>query len=174
VQELSALPAAAREAIRARLEGRPPRPPPIRLAETAAVFVTLRIDGELRGCMGTLEPQCEDLVRETMERAVVAAFDDPRFPPLEADELARCTIEVTVLGPLEPARFEDLDPARYGVEVRDALGRRAVLLPGIQGIDTAEEQVEVTRRKAGIPEGAPIALRRFAAVKVEEEGPRGP
>ena len=168
MEELSALPAAAREAIRARLEGRPPRPPPILLAESAAVFVTLRIDGELRGCMGTLEPQCEDLVRETMERAVVAAFDDPRFPPLGAEELPRCAIEVTVLGPLEPASFEDLDPARYGVEVSDGLGRRAVLLPGIEGIDTAEEQVDTTRRKAGIPEGVPVALRRFSAVKVAE------
>ena len=174
MQGLSALPAAAREAIRARLLGRPPRPPPIHLAATAAVFVTLRVAGELRGCMGTLEPQCEDLVRETMERAVVAAFEDPRFPALAADEFPRCTIEVTVLGPLEPAAFEDLDPGRYGVEVSDALGRRAVLLPGIPGIDTAEEQVEATRRKAGIPESAPIAIRRFSAVKVEEEGPGEP
>ncbi len=159
----------AREAIRERLEGRPPRPPPVTLAP-AAVFVTLRKDGELRGCMGTLEPRCEDLVRETMERAVVAAFEDPRFPPLGKDELARCVIEVTVLGPPEPAALQDLDPARYGVEVIDAAGRRAVLLPGIPGIETAAAQVEAARRKAGIPSGAPVVLRRFSAVKVEEEG----
>jgi AMMECR1 domain-containing protein len=109
-----------------------------------------------------------------MERAVVAAFDDPRFPPLAPHELDRCAIEVTVLGPLEPAEFSDLDPARYGVEVSDAAGRRAVLLPGIAGIATAAEQVEAARRKAGIPGGAPVSLRRFAAEKVEGEGPRGP
>jgi AmmeMemoRadiSam system protein A len=140
----------------------------------AAVFVTLRVAGELRGCMGTLEPRLGDLVRETMDRAVVAAFDDPRFPPLEAGELDACSIEVTVLGPLEPARLEDLDPARYGIEVRDGSGRRAVLLPGIQGIGTAAEQVAAVRRKAGIPAHAPVEIRRFPAVKVEEEGPGEP
>jgi AmmeMemoRadiSam system protein A len=170
--DLRALPSAAREAIRARLLGRPEALPRERAGRRAAVFVTLRLDGELRGCMGTLEPRCDDVVAETMERAVVAAFDDPRFPPLEARELDRCSIEVTVLGPLEPARPEELDPARYGVEVSDGSGRRAVLLPGIPGIDTAAAQVEAARRKAGIPAGARLELRRFAAAKVEE-GRRG-
>jgi len=160
---------AAREAIRARLEGRPPRPPPVTLAP-AAVFVTLKKGGELRGCMGALEPRARDLVRETMDRAVTAAFEDPRFPPLAANELARCSIEVTVLGPPEPAALADLDPARYGVEVVDVAGRRAVLLPGIPGLATAAAQVEAARRKAGIPAGAPVVLRRFSAVTVEEEG----
>jgi len=173
VHDLSALPAVAREAIRARLEGRPPEPPAIALPP-AAVFVTLRIGGALRGCMGALEPHWPDLVRETMDRALVAAFEDPRFPPLGADELPRCEIEVTVLGALEPARVDDLDPSRFGVEVRDATGRRAVLLPGIPGIRTVEEQITAACRKAGIEEGAPIAIRRFAAVKVEEEGPGEP
>lgn len=169
MHELSVLPAAAREAIRARLLGRPPSPPRITLPP-AAVFVTLRIKGELRGCMGALEPHHEDLVRETMERAVVAAFGDPRFPPLEPDELEACAIDVTVLGPLEPARVEDLDPARYGVEVRDDAGRRGVLLPGIPGIETAAQQLAAVRRKAGIPANAPVRIRRFSAVRVDEEG----
>lgn len=170
---LSALPAAAREAIRARLLGRPPEPPRITLPP-AAVFVTLRIKGELRGCMGALEPHHDDLVGETMDRALVAAFGDPRFPPLAPDELDACAIEVTVLGPLEPARVEDLDPARYGIEVRDEAGRRGVLLPGIPGIETAAQQLATVRRKAGIPANAPVVIRRFSAVKVDEEGPGEP
>jgi AMMECR1 domain-containing protein len=121
--------------------------------------------------MGTLEPSCDDLVAETMERAVVAAFHDPRFPPLTLDELGACAIEVTVLGALEDG---ELDPARYGIEVRDAAGRRAVLLPGIPGIATAAAQVAAARRKAGIPMNAPVTIRRFPAVKVEEEGPGEP
>jgi AmmeMemoRadiSam system protein A len=173
VHDLTALPAAAREAIRARLLGRPPEPPPITLP-AAAVFVTLRIKGELRGCMGSLDPRQGDLVRETMDRALVAAFEDPRFPPLGPDELDACTIEVTVLGPLEPARVEDLDPARYGIEVRDEAGRRAVLLPGIPGIETVAQQLAAVRRKAGIPANAPVRIRRFSAVKVEGEGPGEP
>lgn len=175
MHDLSALPAAAREAIRARLLGRPPvRPPSPRALPAAAVFVTLRIKGELRGCMGSLEPQHDDIVRETMDRALVAAFEDPRFPPLRPDELDACAIEVTVLGPLEPARVEDLDPARYGIEVRDESLRRAVLLPGIPGIETAAQQLAAVRRKAGIPANAAVEIRRFSAVKVEEEGPGEP
>jgi AmmeMemoRadiSam system protein A len=168
---VDALPAAAREAIRARLEGREPHVPAVTgpLARAAAVFVTLRLDGELRGCMGTLEPRQADLVRETMDRALVAAFEDPRFPPLTAAELARCTIEVTVLGPLEDvASPAQLDPARYGVEVSDGAGRRAVLLPGIEGLGTPSAQVAAARRKAGIPEGVPVVIRRFSATKVAE------
>jgi AmmeMemoRadiSam system protein A len=169
VQDFSALPAVAREAIRARLEARAPRLPRAGIAHAAAVFVTLRIDGELRGCMGTIEPRCPDVVRETMDRAVVAAFEDPRFPPLTADELERCAIEVAVLGPLEDVdERRPLDPDRFGVEVRDAIGRRGVLLPAIPGIRTAAAQVAVARRKAGIPEGATVSIRRFETVKVPE------
>jgi len=178
VQELAALPAVAREAIRAHLEGRTPCPPVEAtgaLARAAPVFVTLRIDGHLRGCMGTLIARFPDLVGETMDRALVTAFEDPRFPPLRPDELPRCTIEVTVLGPLEEVAGEaELDPQHFGVEVTDEFGRCGVLLPAIDGIVDAKTQVGVARRKAGIPEGAPVRLRRFTVTKVEEpaEGAR--
>jgi len=172
VEELAALPAVAREAIRARLEGRVARPPADvsgALARAAPVFVTLRIDGHLRGCMGSLVARTPDLVRETMDRALVTAFQDPRFPPLTLDELPDCTIEVTVLGPLEEvAGEEELDPALYGVEVSDTLGRCGVLLPGIEGIKDASTQVGIARRKAGIPDEVPVRLRRFTVTKVEE------
>jgi len=150
----------ARDAIRAQLENRPPRPC-LPVGRAAPVFVTLRIDGALRGCMGALSAQFDDLVHEVMDRACTAAFDDPRFPPLALAELKRCTIEITLLDPLEPATVDQLDPARYGVEVCDTEGRRAVLLPGIESVDTVERQLEVVRRKAGIAPGAAISIRRF-------------
>jgi len=168
---LEALPRLAREAVRASLEGREPVAPPAEgpLARAAPVFVTLRIGPELRGCMGSLVPHHGDLVAETMDRARVAAFGDPRFPPLTADELGETTFEVTVLGPLEPvAGAADLDPLRFGVEIGDAAGRRAVLLPGIDGVDTVARQLELVRRKAGIPAGAAVRLRRFRVLKVAE------
>ncbi|MHC4408745.1 MAG: AmmeMemoRadiSam system protein A [Planctomycetota bacterium] len=155
------LPQVAREAIRAAFERREP----VRAASRghrAPVFVTLRIGGNLRGCMGTLAAQHDDVVDETADRACVAAFEDPRFPPLEPAELDRCTIEVTILGELEPASEADLDAAVYGVDVTDDQGRRAVLLPGIDGIDSVQTQLQLVRRKAGIPDGAPISIRRFA------------
>ena len=157
---LEPLPAAAREAIRAKLEGRPPGEITV-VPGRAPVFVTLRIEGRLRGCMGALVARFDDLVQETMDRALAAAFDDPRFARLTLVELERCHIDVTVLDPLEPATTHDLDPARYGVEVRDREGRRAVLLPGIAGVETVEEQLTLVRRKAGIALSASIEIRRF-------------
>ena len=78
-------------------------------------------------------------------------------------ELERCTIDVTVIGPLEAVDgAEQLDPARWGVEVSDGR-RRAVLLPALEGIDTVEIQLGVARRKAGIAPDAPVTIRRFEA-----------
>ncbi|MHC4938428.1 MAG: AmmeMemoRadiSam system protein A [Planctomycetota bacterium] len=159
------LPQVARDSIRAVFEGRE-LAPVARRRRRAPVFVTLRIDGELRGCMGTLVALHDDVVEETADRARIAAFEDPRFEPLEPDELDRCTIEVTILGELEPATEDQLDPAVYGVDIADDAGRRAVLLPGIAGIDTVATQLALVRRKAGIPPDAPISIRRF---RVETE-----
>lgn len=166
------LPDVGREAIRAALEKRGPEAviePEGMLTEPAPVFVTLRKDGELRGCIGSLVALHGDLVEETMDRARAAAFDDPRFPRLTLDELASTSIEVSILRPLEAVSSHDeLDPARFGIEVTDRSGGQAVLLPGIDGIDTVEEQIRVTRRKAGIPPGNTLKIRRFAVVKVPD------
>ncbi len=166
------LPGVGREAIRAKLEGREPQPAVEAiglLARPAPVFVTLRIAGELRGCIGSLTPLHANLVEETMDRARAAAFEDPRFSPLTLPELERTDIEVSILGSLEAiASHDDLDPARFGIEVRDGTGRRAVLLPEIAGVDTVAQQIKVTRQKAGIPPGTDLKIRRFAVVKAKE------
>ena len=169
------LPRVARDAIRARLtDGADTPDTPIDAAvgapgESAPVFVTLRIDGALRGCIGSLAPLHDDLVAETADRALAAAFEDSRFPPLEAAELDRLAIEVTVLGELEPvASTDELDPHRFGIEVADATGRRGVLLPGV--VESAAQQVATARRKAGIPPDATIVLRRFPVVKIADDG----
>lgn len=166
------LPHVAREAIRAELEQRDPNPGVEAgglLATARPVFVTLRIGEGLRGCIGSLEANCSDLVEETMDRARAAAFQDPRFPPLTRAELDQTSIEVSILAPLEPIEtHDDLDPARFGIEVSDGLGRRAVLLPEIKGVDTVEHQIAVTREKGGIAPTAEITIRRFAVVKIAE------
>jgi AmmeMemoRadiSam system protein A len=164
------LPGVGRAAIRARLEGHDAVPTPAdgALSGSAAVFVTLRIDGELRGCIGSLTAMHDDLVAEVADRARAAAFDDPRFAPLALDELAHTSVEISILGELEPATRDQLDPAMFGVEVSDTKGRRGVLLPEIEGVDTVDEQVEIARRKAGIPPGNELRLRRFAIVKVPD------
>jgi len=168
------LPAVAREAVAARLDGRAPRDVPAAegdLARRAPVFVTVRQrdTGALRGCIGSLEPHHSDLVQETLDRAVAAATEDPRFPALRGDELQHVSFEVSVLEQAEPVRSAaDLDPREYGVIVRDATGARGILLPDIEGIDTPEQQVAIARQKAGIPPWAEVELARFRAAKARE------
>ena len=160
----------ARGAIDQRLTGvaadRPPLPAGID-RPARAVFVTLwTLDGSLRGCIGSLDPVAADLSGEVMRCAVLAATEDPRFPSVEASELAELTIEVSVLGPSELVDDRRvLDPRRYGIVVSSGR-RRGVLLPGIDGVETAEEQIEIACRKAGITLDEEIELQRFEVVKV--------
>ena len=75
-----------------------------------------------------------------------------------------------MLGPLEPiASADELDPHRYGVEVSDGKGRRAVMLPNVEGIETVATQLTLTRRKAGIAPDTPVRLRRFEATRISAE-----
>ncbi|MDK2973506.1 MAG: hypothetical protein PWP23_3261 [Candidatus Sumerlaeota bacterium] len=150
-----------------------PADPPSEFQRPAGVFVTIRtIKGELRGCIGTLEANYPTIVEETIDRAAAAAFRDPRFDPVRKEELPNLLFEVSVLHPAEPVESEDeLDPARYGVIVSGNHGRRAVMLPGIDQLDTAAKQLEATRRKAGIPEGEAVRIERFAVEKHVEKPP---
>ncbi|MEP6717974.1 MAG: AmmeMemoRadiSam system protein A [bacterium] len=133
------------------------------LITRAACFVSIKTRaGELRGCIGTIEPVKETLGEELVANAISAATRDPRFVPVTEDELPDLKYSVDILAALEPATFADLDPAVYGVIVEDESGKfRGLLLPDIAGVDTAEQQVDIAARKAGIPPGAPRKLSRF-------------
>jgi len=137
---------------------------------SAGVFVTLRDRaGRLRGCVGSLEPKRSDLMSETARSAVLAATRDPRFAPVTPAELGDLTIEVSVLAAEESiGHIDELDPARYGVVVRDPSGRQGLLLPDVPGIESATVQVDVARRKAGIPADAALVLSRFEVFKYLE------
>ncbi|MFZ1900018.1 MAG: AmmeMemoRadiSam system protein A, partial [Azonexus sp.] len=76
------------------------------LAKMGATFVTLTQRGELRGCIGSLEA-CRPLLADVQENACNAAFRDPRFEPLSADELPATRVEVSLLTPAEPMNFRD-------------------------------------------------------------------
>lgn len=153
-----ALLAVAREAIASRLGRRPvPEPDqvPARLLVHQGAFVTLRRTGKLRGCIGLVAPS-EPLVRMVANCALSAAFDDPRFPPLEPAELEQVRIEISVLTPLEPVKETDcIVPGRHGLMV--SLGsRRGLLLPQVaaeHGWDVRTFLAE-TCRKAGLPTDA--------------------
>jgi AmmeMemoRadiSam system protein A len=133
------------------------------LSQHAACFVSIKTDeGDLRGCIGTVEPVRATLAEELIHNAISAATHDPRFLPVEISELPRLRYSVDVLSSPEPARFEELDPKTYGLIVEDKSGRRrGLLLPDLEGVETAEQQLQITARKAGIPPGADVNLYRF-------------
>jgi AmmeMemoRadiSam system protein A/AmmeMemoRadiSam system protein B len=141
------------------------------LSQRAGCFVSIKTRaGELRGCIGTIDPERETLVEEIITNAINAATRDPRFKPVRADELPELKYSVDVLSQPELAHLEDLDPRVYGVIVADEEGmRRGLLLPNLEGIDTAARQLEIASRKAGIPEKAKIKIWRFRADRYREE-----
>ncbi|MDR7867718.1 MAG: AmmeMemoRadiSam system protein A [Sporomusaceae bacterium] len=142
---------------------------PDELKARAGVFVSLKKRGELRGCIGTFGPTQPDIAAEIIHNAVSAGTQDPRFWPVEADELPELDISVDILS--APERVDglaDLDPKKYGVIVRH--GRRSgLLLPDLTGVDTVEEQVGIAMQKAGIAAGEEIELYRFSVTRYGKE-----
>jgi AmmeMemoRadiSam system protein A len=140
------------------------------LAARAGCFVSIKtVDGDLRGCIGTVEPVKDTLAQEIIVNAVSAATRDPRFPPVRNDELPNLKYSVDVLSTPEPATLAELDPKVYGVIVEDESGaRRGLLLPNLAGIDSAAQQVEIAFRKAGIKPSANVKLLRFKSDRYSE------
>lgn len=133
----------------------------------AGVFVSIKEDGRLRGCIGTLQAVRASLAEEIVENAVSASTGDPRFSPVEPWELDRLVISVDVLGDMEKISSQaELDPLRYGVVVTKGR-KRGLLLPNLEGVDTVEEQVAIAKRKAGIGEWEKAELERFEVVRHE-------
>jgi len=134
---------------------------PPELKERAGVFVCLKIRGNLRGCIGTFQPTELTIAHETVRNAISAATSDPRFTRTRADELDSIEYTVDVLTPPEPVPDKSaLDPRRYGVIVKSG-GKRGLLLPDLEGVDTVEHQVGIAMQKAGIAPGSAIELFRF-------------
>ncbi len=142
-----------------------PPPPPEEMTpemrERAGTFVSLKKHGELRGCIGTFLPVCDNVAEEVIRNAIAAATEDPRFPPVREEELEELDISVDVLSPPEPVSdISQLDPKRYGVIVESGW-RRGLLLPDLEGVDTVEQQLAIAMAKAGISPGEPVKVYRF-------------
>jgi AmmeMemoRadiSam system protein A/AmmeMemoRadiSam system protein B len=135
------------------------------LARRAGVFVSLKKDGRLRGCIGTISPEAASIAEEIVHNAVSAGTGDPRFDPVKEDELDALVYSVDVLGDAEPiASMEQLDAARYGVIVTKG-HRRGLLLPNLDGVDTPEQQVSIALQKAGIRKDDSYTMERFEVVR---------
>lgn len=131
----------------------------------AAVFVSLHRQHQLRGCIGTLSPTQPNLTEEIRHNAISACSHDPRFYPVIAEELEDLEVGVDVLSAPHPIRsIDELDVKRYGVIVSSG-GRRGVLLPDIEGVETVVDQVAIACRKAGIDPDEPYAMERFEVVR---------
>ncbi|MDW7739653.1 MAG: AmmeMemoRadiSam system protein A [Bacillota bacterium] len=134
----------------------------------SGVFVSLKKEGQLRGCIGTVEPVRENLASEIIANAISAALRDPRFSPVCREELADLVISVDVLSPMERIKsISELNPKKYGVLVRSGM-KTGLLLPDLEGIDSAEDQVDIARRKAGITRDEPVELYRFTVTRYKE------
>jgi len=127
------------------------------LTAPGATFVTLTQQGHLRGCIGSLEAW-RPLAEDVRENARAAAFRDPRFPPLAADELAQTRVEVSLLSPAAPLRFSSeadalarLQPGIDGV-ILECAGRRATFLPQVwEQLPEPRTFIAHLKQKAGLP-----------------------
>jgi AmmeMemoRadiSam system protein A len=128
----------------------------------AGFFVSLKKHGKLRACIGTFIPCEENIYKEIVKNAVAAATEDPRFYPVQEDELQGITYSVDVLS--EPEKIKDiseLDQKRYGIIIIKG-HKKGLLLPDLEGVNTVDEQLRITKLKAGIdPDDKDVEILKF-------------
>lgn len=130
--------------------------PPV-LQTLRATFVTLKVEGALRGCIGTCQP-VRPLIADVAHNAYAAAFLDPRFPPLQREELARLHLHISLLSLPEPLSFaseEDLlaqvRPGVDGLLLEEGF-RKGTLLPAVwEVLPEVRDFVQHLKLKAGLP-----------------------
>jgi len=148
------------------------------LQQQRACFVTLTINGQLRGCIGTLEAH-RPLIEDLRANAIAAAFHDPRFPPLERDEFARVTIEVSLLSEPTELRFtsqaDTLARLRPGIDgvILEYGSHRSTFLPQVwEQLPDAAQFIAQLKLKGGLPAGfwhPDIRLSTYRVEKFREE-----
>lgn len=132
-------------------------------------FVSMhRLNGELRGCIGTIEPSHANIYQEIIHNAIAASTRDTRFDPVTISELKEIELSVDVLTlPEKIHNLDDLDIQIYGVIVSDDNYKRGVLLPDIKGIKSIDHQIQIAQKKAGLAE-TPIedlSIYRFTSTR---------
>jgi len=176
----ASLVALARASLVAALRGDPPPPLPdaprdddVDGSGAWGVMVSWhrRDDGALRGCLGHV-PLRAGLQETVREMAVAAATRDPRFAPVDADEVDALVATVTIVGRPDviDAVTDAHDPDHDGLMVR-AGSRQGLLLPDLDGVDSAGQQLRITLEKARIAPGEPALLQRFRARSITEARP---
>ncbi len=145
------------------------------LQTTGASFVTLNINNQLRGCIGTLQAH-QALIADVSEHAFSAAFKDPRFPPVTENELSKLDIHISILTPAEPMSFKSetdllaqLQPGVDGLILEDDF-HKATFLPSVwEQLPEAEDFLNHLKQKAGLgmhdwPQG--IRISRYMTISI--------
>ncbi len=147
------------------------------LHQPGATFVTLMLQGQLRGCIGTLEAH-RTLALDVRENALAAAFRDPRFQPLVLEEFAFTSVEVSLLTPPSPMDFRDeadfmaqLRPGEDGIVFQ--YGRhRSTFLPQVwESLPDPQQFMQQLKRKAGLPPNfwaEEVTISRYTVSKWKE------
>jgi hypothetical protein len=166
-EEKTPLTQLAREAVESYVRRReviapPANPAQSEMKERAGVFVSLKRRGQLRGCIGTFAPTTENTAAEIIRNAIAAATGDPRFSPVTPEELDEITYSVDILSPPEKVNdISQLDCTKYGVIVTQG-HRRGLLLPALEGVTSVDDQLKITKAKAGIhPDDTDVEILRF-------------
>ncbi|HRC85110.1 MAG TPA: AmmeMemoRadiSam system protein A [Thermoanaerobaculia bacterium] len=167
----------ARGVIRHQVVGEAPRPWPSPLPEGLAApgasFVTLHLEQQLFGCMGTLEAW-RSLAEDIESNAYAAAFRDPRARPLRAPEVELLSVHISVLGPTEPLPaasekelLSRLQPGEDGLVLYEG-SQRATFLPAVwETLPEPAQFLAALKRKAGLPASYWSRTLRFARYGVE-------
>jgi AmmeMemoRadiSam system protein A len=163
----------------------PPDLPEEFLKRRAGTFITIEKNGDLRGCIGTYLPTHKNIAEEIIHNAIAAATEDYRFKPIQKEELPQLSYTIYLLS--EPELIKDineLNPKKYGIIVKTApisypdgndvvfnghfVTKTGLLLPDLEGVDTAEKQIFIACQKAGIdPRKEKIIIYRFTIEKYQ-------
>ena len=139
------------------------------LHQRAGCFVSIHEHGMLRGCIGTISAVRKNLAEEIIHNAISACSNDPRFDEVREEELPYLEISVDVLGDAERIKDEsELDVKKYGVICSTPDGRRGLLLPDLDGVDSVRQQIEIACSKGHIdPFDEELILERFEVIRHE-------
>ena len=147
-------------------EGKPmpcPSPVPDGMNDQSGTFVSIKkkTNRELRGCIGTVTPNQDNLAKEIIQNAVNAATRDPRFESVTKEELDQLRFSVDVIGSMELINNpEQLNPRQYGLSIKYK-EHHGILLPDLEGIDTVQRQIDICLKKGNIPKNEPYQMYRF-------------
>ena len=135
------------------------------IEKKAGVFVTIKTGRQLRGCIGTLQPEKDNIAEEIIQNAMNAAANDPRFSHIDKNELDRMEITVDVIGEFEEIFSDDmLNVHKYGVMITKGR-KKGFLLPNQAGLETTEQQVTIARQSAGLRPRDKAKMERFEVVR---------